>query len=294
MQKIITHFWYDKEAMEAAQLYVSLFDNSKIIGSAKIYDTPSGTSETVTVELAGQKFMMISAGPFFKFNPSISIRVDCDTIGEVVRLWGILSKGGNVMMPLDSYPFSEKYGWVEDIFGLSWQLMHVSNRVITQKLVPTLMFTQERTGFAEEAICFYASIFKNTSISDIVYYDENESPDPKARVKYSSFILEGQNFSAMDSGFEHDFTFNEAVSLIVNCENQQEIDYFWEKLSFYPESEQCGWCKDKYGVSWQIVPTAMEEMMKTKDPEKLRRVTEAFLKMKKFDIAELTKAFDGR
>lgn len=91
----------------------------------------------------------------------------------------------------------------------------------------------------------------------------------------------------------HGFTFNEAISFVVNCDTQEEIDYYWDKLSFVPEAEQCGWLKDKYGLSWQIVPTRMKELMTTKDSEKLQRVTQAFLKMKKFNLAELDKAYKG-
>jgi len=98
----------------------------------------------------------------------------------------------------------------------------------------------------------------------------------------------------MDSAHEHTFGFNEAISFIVDCNTQEEIDYYWVKLSAVPEAEQCGWLKDKYGLSWQIVPTAMDEMMRDKDEKKLARVTEAFLNMKKFDLEELKKAYEGR
>lgn len=153
MQKITPHLWFDKEAREAAEFYTSVFPGSKIKDTTTLHNTPSGTVDVVTIELLGQEFMLISAGPLFKFN--------------------------------------------------------------------------------------------------------------------------------------------EAISFIVYCDTQKEIDYYWEKLSAVPESEQCGWLKDKYGLSWQIVPTAMAEMMKDKDQRKLARVTEAFLKMKKFDIETLKRAYEG-
>lgn len=153
MQKIVPHLWFDKEARQAAEYYVSVFPNSKMTGMTTISNTPSGTSDIVTFELSGQKFMAISAGPFFKFN--------------------------------------------------------------------------------------------------------------------------------------------ESISFIIKCETQKEIDYYWEKLSAVPESEQCGWCKDKFGLSWQIIPTIMDEMMASKDEKKLAQVTQAFLKMKKFDIEKLKKAFNS-
>lgn len=153
MQKITPHLWFDKEAKEAAEFYTSVFPESTIKTTTTIRDTPSGSVDIVTIELFAQEFMLISAGPLFKFS--------------------------------------------------------------------------------------------------------------------------------------------EAISFIIRCNTQEEIDYYWERLSAVPEAEQCGWLKDKYGLSWQIVPTVMDEMMREKDEEKLARVIEAFLKMKKFDIAALKRAYEG-
>lgn len=294
MQKIVPHLWFDKEAGEAAKFYTSFFGNSKIKNTTVIHDTPSGDAETVTIELEGQEFMLLSGGPFFRFNPSISFLVACSTKEEVDRLWGELSEGGTALMPLDEYPFSERYGWTEDRYGLSWQIMYFGETDITQRITPTLMFTGDQAGKAEEAINFYASVFRDSKIGDILRYSLGEEPDKEGTIKHAAFMLEGVEFAAMDSAYAHDFAFNEAISLIVYCEDQEEIDHFWGKLSAVPEAEQCGWLKDQFGVSWQIVPTVMEEMMRTNDAEKLARVTEAFLKMKKLDIAELQKAYEGR
>lgn len=293
MQKIVPHLWYDKEAVEAATFYTSLFPESEIVKTTKIYDTPSGTAETVTMKLAGQDFMAISAGPFFKFTPAISLRVDCNSEEEVSFLWEKLSEVGSILMPLDAYPFSAKYGWTTDKYGLSWQIMYVGDKEITQKITPTLMFTGKNAGKAEEAIYFYVSVFNDAEVNGMDYYGAKEELDAPGTVRHAAFQLEGQAFAAMDSAYMHEFTFNEAISFIVNCENQEEIDFFWESLSFVPEAEQCGWLKDKYGVSWQIVPDIMADMLQTEDAEKLKRVTEAFLKMKKFDIAALKKAYEG-
>ncbi len=153
MQKITPHLWFDKEAGEAAEFYTSVFPDSRIKNKTTLHDTPSGTVDVVTIELSGLEFMLISAGPLFKFN--------------------------------------------------------------------------------------------------------------------------------------------EAISFMVHCDTQEEIDYYWERLSAVPEAEQCGWLKDKYGLSWQIVPSAMGEMMKDKDEKRLARVTGAFLQMKKFDIAALQRAYKG-
>jgi predicted 3-demethylubiquinone-9 3-methyltransferase (glyoxalase superfamily) len=308
MQKITPHLWFDKEAKEAAKFYASIFPDSKVISTTTIHDTPSGDSDIVSFELWGQKFMAISAGPLFKFNPSVSFIVNFDPLlfdrasspekkarEKIDRVWEKLSEGGTILMALDKYPFSERYGWLQDKYGLSWQLMLTNPEGDPRPpLIPSLMFVGDNYGKTEEAINFYLSVFKNSKIGLVHRYGPNQKPDKEGMIMFADFRLENTWFAAMESAHEHNFTFNEAVSFMVACETQKEIDYYWEKLSAVPEAEQCGWLKDKYGLSWQIVPTAMEEMMKTKDEQKIARVTEAFLKMKKFDLAELKKAYEGR
>ena len=167
----------------------------------------------------------------------------------------------------------------------------MEENVLKQDIVPTLMFTKERAGKAKEAINFYASIFKNSEVKYLYRYEKNESPEDEGTIKYSEFILEGQYFSAMDSKQAHEFVFNEATSFMVNCDTQEEIDYYWNKLSAVPEAEQCGWLKDKYGVSWQIVPSNLDDLLNRGTPEQVERVTQAFLMMKKFDLAELDRVY---
>lgn len=196
-------------------------------------------------------------------------------------------------MDIGAYPFSERYGWIQDKYGLSWQLMFFGGNVINQRITPTLMFVGKVAGKAEEAINFYVSIFHNASVNDILRYGKNEEPDVEGTIKHASFTLEGQEYAAMDSAREHNFTFNEAISLMVHCETQEEIDYYWDRLSADPKAERCGWLKDKYGLSWQVVPNIMNEMMKDTDEKRKARVTEAFLKMKKFNIEALKKAYRG-
>jgi predicted 3-demethylubiquinone-9 3-methyltransferase (glyoxalase superfamily) len=164
---------------------------------------------------------------------------------------------------------------------------------IAERITPSLMFVGPVCGKAEEAINFYVSVFPDSKIDGVFRYTAGQEPDKEGTVAHAGFTLNNQKFIAMDSAREHEFNFNEAISLVVTCVDQKEIDYYWEKLSAVPESEQCGWLKDKYGVSWQIVPIGMEEMLTSGDKEKMMRVTEAFLKMKKFDIAELEKVAKG-
>jgi len=293
MERIVPHLWFDKEAKEAALFYTSLFEQSKVLNVTVIEGTPSGDAESVNFELAGQQFMAISAGPFFKFNPSISLMVACNSASEVNTKWKSLSEGGTELMPLGEYPFSKRYSWVQDRYGLSWQLMLTDGGQSVPKITYNLLFSNQACGKAEEAVMYYNEVFDNSEIGIISRYKEGEAESAKAKINYAAFKLDGIAFSAMDNGFNVDYGFNEAFSLIVNCKDQKEIDYFWEKLSAVPEAEQCGWAKDKFGISWQITPVIMNEMMKSGDREKMKRVTEAFLKMKKLNLEVLQKAYDG-
>ncbi|GAB1483313.1 VOC family protein [Treponema sp.] len=293
MQKIVPHLWFDTEAIEAANFYVSVFKNSSIISSSSLTGTPSGKVDMVSLNISGYQMMFLSAGPYFKINPSISFMYSCETAKEVEDLWGKLIVGGTALMELGTYDFSQKYGWVLDKFGVSWQIMLAAAKPIRQVINPSLMFIGSNCGKTEEAVHFYASVFKNSRVGEMARYEGTEGPDKQGSVKYAPFSLEGQAFTAMDSAYDHKFALNEAVSFMVYCKDQKELDYYWDKLSAVPESEQCGWLKDKYGVSWQIVPSIMDEMMRAGDAEKTGRVTEAFLKMKKFDIAALVKAYEG-
>ena len=285
MQKISTHLWFDKEAIEASELYTSVFKDSRIRNTTTLHNTPSGSVDLVTIELSGQEFRLISAGPLFKFNPSISFLVACKTKDEVDGLWKRLSERGTALMELGEYPFSERYGWTQDRYGLSWQVMFAGEREIKQKITPTLMFVGDVCGKAEEAIQLYTSVFRRSKVGDILREKEGI-------VKHAAFTLEGQDFAAMDSAREHKFAFNEAISFMVHCDTQEEIDHYWRKLSAVPGAEQCGWLKDKYGLSWQVVPSILGEMLGDKDPKRIARVMEAVLKMKKFDIEALKQAHE--
>ena len=294
MQKITPHLWFDKEALEAANLFISTFPNSKVKNTTMLHNTPSGSVDIVNFELLGLEFQAISAGPLFKFNPSISFHVTCKTKEEVDEIWKKLSHGGQVLMELGAYPFSERYGWLQDKYGLSWQIIYSSGEQVKHKITPVIMFVGSVCGKAEEAVNFWTSIFPEAKVNAILHFGKGEEPDKEGTLKYGSFSLFGQEFGAMDSAHEHPFTFNEAIPFIVNCDTQEEINYYWEKLSAVPEAEQCGWLKDKYGFSWQVVPSGMDEMLRGDDRERIDRVTQAFLVMKKLDIAKLQEAYDGK
>lgn len=155
-----------------------------------------------------------------------------------------------------------------------------------QKIIPNLWFDTE----AEEAAHFYTSLFKDSEIVNVMHYGEG-GPRPAGMVMTVTFRLQGQEFTALNGGPE--FKFNEAISLLVNCESQEEVDDYWEKLSEGGEKGPCGWLKDKFGVSWQIIPTVLDELLQDEDPDKANRVMSAMLEMGKMDIAGLQRAYEG-
>lgn len=184
----------------------------------------------------------------------------------------------------------KKYGWVQDRFGLSWQIAWGNLADVGQKFTPSLMFSGVQQGRAEEAVRFYTSLFNNSAISGIVHYGAGEQ-GPEGQVTHAQFTLNGQTFMAMDSGVAQPFTFNEAVSLVVNCNTQDEVDFFWDKLTADGGQEsQCGWLKDKFGVSWQIIPEALPRLLGDPDPAVAQRAMAAMMQMGKINIAQLTEA----
>jgi predicted 3-demethylubiquinone-9 3-methyltransferase (glyoxalase superfamily) len=300
MQKIVPNLWFDTQAKEAAEFYCAVFPNSKILSHVVLRDTPSGDCDFMTFNLSGQDFMAISAGPYFKINPSISFILNFDPsqdeqAAETLKsLWDRLIDGGTALMPLQEYPFSKQYGWVQDKFGVSWQLMLTNPEGEPRPFItPSLMFAGDHTNKAEEAVQFYMNVFKNTKQGTLTRYTEDTGPAKKGSLMFADFMLENQWLAAMDSGAEQTFTFNEGTSLLINCDTQEEIDYYWEQLTAIPEAEQCGWLKDKYGVSWQVSPSVLNKMMREGTPEQMARVTQTFLKMKKFNIAEIEAAYHG-
>ncbi len=188
------------------------------------------------------------------------------------------------MMPLDQYPWSGKYGWLNDSYGLSWQISLGKLEETQNKISPSFLFMGSDHPFSEQAVHFYTSVFPSSSIHHILKYGADEG-EVEGSVKHAQFNLQNQSFMLMGNSMEHQFDFNEAISFQVFCDTQDEIDFFWDKLSEGGSESQCGWLKDKYGVSWQIVPSNLGELMS--NPEKSGRVMEAFLKMKKFDLNAL-------
>lgn len=288
MSKIFPCLWFDGNAEEAAEFYVSLFANSKISKTTRygqaasvVSDQKPGAVMTVEFELASQKIMGLNGGPHFKFTPALSFFVWCESESEIETLWKKLAPGGEIRMELNKYPWAQKYGWTADRFGTNWQLMLTTQKQ-SYKLAPALLFVEQLFGRGDEAIRFYTSTFPNSKIETI-------ARDESGRiVMHCIFSLDGTPLVLMEGQGKHGFTFSPAFSFVVSCRTQAEIDDYWSKLSNVPAAEQCGWLQDKFGLSWQIVPAMMAEWMT--NPEKSERVMKALLKMKKLDIEALARA----
>ena len=266
--------WFDGKAKEAAELYCSVFKNSVITA-----ETPL----VVTFNLNSKKVMALNGGPMFTINPSISLFVTCNSVAETDRIWNVLVEGGSEYIPIGSYPWSKRYGWLKDRFGMTWQISFSENVDFDLRIIPSFLFTNARFGQAGAARDFYISVFNDAATNVLVLYPEGDANAGK--VMYSEFNINSSEFIAMDGPGDHNYTFNEAVSLVVECETQQEIDYYWEKLTEGGEESMCGWLKDRFGVSWQVVPKILAELMT--DPEKATKAIAAFSRMRKFEIDKL-------
>lgn len=270
--------WFNGNAKEAAAFYCDVFEDSHII---------SENPGVVMLSMKEQKLMLLNANDAFKPNPAISFTIRCSSQSALENAWHKLSADGAVLMPLDKYDWCDHYGWVQDKYGVNWQLSFGMMADAGQFLIPSLMFTGTNAGKAAEAVSFYSSIFKNTETDHIIQYEKKDN-DTEGTVKHAQFKLDGYTFTAMDSSYNHGFNFNEGVSIVVECSNQQEIDSYWDQLSAAGSEGRCGWLKDRYGVSWQVVPAILGKLMS--DPARSKNVINAFMKMKKFDIETLMNA----
>lgn len=312
-QKIVPSLWFDKECEEAMDFYISAFsglsDEAGKSGIVSIQryeegmETPGieemkGRILTGIFELEGYRFIALDGGPIFKFNTATSFMVNFDpsTMKDARKkeeqLWERLSDGGKAIMDFKEYSYSKLYGWIEDKFGLSWQLILSDPRGEPRPFImPNFLFTGKVAGKAEEAMEYYLSVFNNSKTGLVERYPSGMEPDREGTIMFCDFMIENQWFTAMDSARTEGLNFNEAISFTVNCRDQQEIDRFWDRLSHVPEAEQCGWIKDKFGVSWQIVPEKLGELLSDNDTEKRRRVINSLLRMKKIVISELEEAY---
>lgn len=280
MKELITPcLWFDNQAKEAAAFYCAQFANAKVASQSPI---------VTEIEVSGQHIILLDGGPKYKPNPSISFFYICETEEDIDRIWKAFSKDGTVLMALDKYDWSRKYGWLNDKFGISWQFALGKIQDVGQQITPNLLFTGKQYGRAEEAIEHYSTIFENAKTDGILRYGANEAPDQEGKVKHAQIAINGQKFMFMDSNHPHKFTFTEGVSFTIHCETQEEIDYYWKNLTKGGEESMCGWLKDKFGVSWQVVPNVLGKLMS--DPARAGKAAQAFMQMRKFDIEKIVQA----
>ncbi len=297
MNKIVPCLWFDGVAEQAVALYTSIFGNSRVgrinrygREGQEIHAMPEGAVMTVDFEIDGYSLVGLNGGPHFRFSPANSFFVTLETEAEVDAVWAALVEYGTVLMPLQAYDWSGRYGWLNDRYGLSWQVMLGEREDMGRPIAPCLMFIGPQHARAEEALELYTSVFPDSRIQSIHRYQESDA-DPTGTIKHARFRLGGETFIVLESALAHDFGFTEAVSYTVRCDTQDEIDHYWNALSADPEAERCGWIKDRFGVSWQIVPTMLAELLQDPDPERSQRVMAALMSMKKLDIQALKQAY---
>jgi len=274
--------WYNEDGKQSADFYC------KVFGGTITADTPV----VLNIDLFGQKLMLLNGGPQFEKNASVSFMVMCGTEEEVHRYWDQLEDGGIALMPLDSYPWSKKYGWIRDKFGATWQL-NLNENVEGQKIIPTLMFIHQNNGKAMEAMKLYTTVFPNSTIGNVLKYGERIGDyEIPGNVQHAHFEINGYSLFCMDNSYDHKFDFNEGISMVVMTDDQEQTDHLWNSLTSEGGIEsRCGWLKDKFGFSWQIVPKKLIQLMNDPDQEKAQKVVETMMKMQKIVIADLEKAY---
>jgi predicted 3-demethylubiquinone-9 3-methyltransferase (glyoxalase superfamily) len=301
---IVPNIWCNRNAEEVGAFYASAFENAHAEVESRYPEEGlldfqrefAGLPLTVTLTISGTRFTLINAGDEFHPNPSVSFLLNFDPLlfdgseeqarASMDRLWDRLIDGGAALMPLGEYPFSRRYGWVQDRYGVSWQLMLTDPAGDPRPfIIPALMFDGPAQDRAAEAADFYVSLFSESpggaEVGNRYPYGVPTGKASAEALSFGEFRIGEQWFMVADNGSGFDHGFGNGVSLEVYCRDQAEIDRLWAALSTVPEAEQCGWCVDRFGLSWQVVPENMAELMERPN------AYEHILQMKKIVIAEL-------
>ena len=276
---IQTCLWFNQTAKEAREFYQSIFED---------FEVKSENPMVSSVRLNGRDFIFLGGANHVTFNPSISFFLIFQSNEALEKKWADLSKDGKVLMELNTYPWSSLYGWCEDKNGISWQLM--IHHTLPEKIIPALLFTQQNNGKAEQAIQYYTRLIPHSQINLLDRYVEG-SGDKEGNIQHAQFLLNDQHFIAFESSYMHQFIFNDAISFVITCQNQDEIDFYWD--SFIRDGgspSKCGWIKDPFGVSWQIIPENMGQLMRNFNNPTFMNV---FMSMGKIDINTLENALNG-
>ena len=279
--------WVDNQVEEMTELYTKVFENGKPLKTLYFLEDAHGKIGdilTQSVQLANQEFILLNGGPEFKATPSISYMVTCTSETQLQVLWQELSEGGKLLMNLAIYPGVGQFGWLEDRFGISWQFS-LDQSSSSQKITPCFMFSGEQYGNASRAVAEWIEVFQSGEILE--HYSNEDST-----TKLAKFTLHQQEFMAMDSAVDHDFTFSLANSFYVYCENQKEIDRLWTAITSKGTEMPCGWMDDRFGVAWQTVTRDMDTMLDRKNLTKALAVTQAVYGMMKIDSEELRRIYN--
>lgn len=270
--------WFNNNGAEAAAYYCDIFPATSIT---------ENTGLVQMLSINNQNMMFLNGGPQFQPNASVSFLIANEDEKETERLYHRLAVAGIALMPLDSYPFSKKYGWVRDRFGITWQLYTGEKGNTNQYFMPTLMFLNQQNGKAKEAISWYTSLFPNSNTEGILEYPLG-GEDIAGNVQHAQFHLNGYTLGCMDSSIQHSFNFDEGISMVVLTNNQEETDYYWNGLTKNGGKESmCGWLKDKFGLSWQIVPQQLLTLINNSNKQKAKYAMNAMMQMNKIIIADL-------
>ena len=301
MQKVVPNIWCNGNAEEAGAFYAEalpLADSAvasryPTAGLPDFQAAMAGEPLVVNVTVDGYRIALINAGPEFAPNPSISLVLNFDPnhIGDARAVmdetWRKLTIGGKIRMPLGEYPFSDRFGWVEDRYGVSWELNLPGDDEAGDSrpfVTPALLFGGPVQNRAGEALEKYLTLVPGSRRGLTVAFDQEVGPAHADALAHADFTIGGDWVAVQDAGAEQDFSFSPGLSLQLNCADQDELDRVWTVLSAVPEAEQCGWCVDEFGVSWQVIPGGLE------DQELTPEVYAAMLSMKKIDIAALEAA----
>ncbi|CRH22272.1 VOC family protein [Carnobacterium maltaromaticum] len=285
--KFASCLWVDNQVEEMTELYTKVFENGKPLKTLYFLEDAHGKIGdilTQSVQLANQEFILLNGGPEFKATPSISYMVTCTSETQLQVLWQELSEGGKLLMNLAIYPGVGQFGWLEDRFGISWQFS-LDQSSSSQKITPCFMFSGEQYGNASRAVAEWIEVFQS---GEILEHYSNED----LTTKLAKFTLHQQEFMAMDSAVDHDFTFSLANSFYVYCENQKEIDRLWTAITSKGTEMPCGWMGDRFGVAWQTVTRDMDTMLDRKNLTKALAVTQAVYGMMKIDSEELRRIYN--
>lgn len=262
--------WFDNQALEAFEFYCSVFPNSMIL---------EHNQTVVKASLSNQCFIGINGGPYFLPNPAISFTVICDSREEINALWQKLILGGASIIDLGHYSWNAYYGWVQDQFGYTWQLQLGNGSKTQQHILPNLLFCGMHQNQCSQALQYYQKIFPEFQRHQLLRYP---SGDLEGKIQNSIFSLNHLKFIAKDSPHRHIFDFNESVSFVIPCKTQQEIDYYWNYFTEHGSESWCGWCKDVFGISWQVIPNNLAQILAT-HPQAYSTLT----RMKKIIIEDL-------